>query len=260
MQRYFLPPDARDGQTARATGADFHHIARVMRMRPGDQVEVVVAGEVWLAAIEQLVQDKECAYLRLNERLLTSRESACTLTLIQGLPKGDKIDLIIRQACEIGAARIFIFRGERSVADISPDKLLTRLTRWRKMAKESCEQAHRDLIADVQYFASAQSACEEFMRNASGQVKLLVPYESQTEALPGLREVLTSAKQATNSRGMTSAIGVVIGPEGGFTEREVERLVAAGGQTVTLGPRILRTETAGIVTAAAVMYEWDELA
>lgn len=261
MQRYFLPPDAREGHTARIRGADFHHVTRVMRMRLGAQVEVVVEGEVWLADLIEVQQDLETAVVKLHTPLQDSRESAHTLVLLQGLAKGDKLDQIIRQACEIGVSQIFLFHSARSIVEIAPDKLAARLERFRKIAKEACEQAHRDRVVEVMYCSEMVEAVDSFWRlGTSEEGMLLMPYESQSEQLPSLRSVLRG-ECATDASDCSpiQRIGIAIGPEGGFTEAEVAYMRTTGGVPLTLGPRILRTETAGIVAAAIVLHEWGEM-
>ncbi|MCY0900787.1 MAG: RsmE family RNA methyltransferase [Firmicutes bacterium] len=307
MQRYFLPPDAREGQMARIEGADFHHLARVMRMQPGAAVEIVAAGEPWRASVESVDLMAGVARIRLLERLDQSRESLHPVTLVQGLAKGDKVDSIVRQACEIGVTRIILFRAVRSVADLPADRVQGRLDRWRKIAKESCETAHRDVLPEILFASSCQAA----MASAGWAGPcgfpgkwLLVPYESQMLPLPGLRTALQRLQDAAVEvaspdvrwRGLATGfalgsdtmdpnasespapapvaagsaktgsahrqaaeVAVVIGPEGGFADEEIELLRTYGATLVTLGPRILRTETAGVVAVACVLYELGEL-
>ncbi|MCY0875995.1 MAG: RsmE family RNA methyltransferase [Firmicutes bacterium] len=258
MQRYFLSAASAVDGIVEITGADFHHLARVMRMRPGDRVEVVLLDQVFEARVEAVDKNAECARLALIAPVSASRESHGSLTLLQGLPKGEKIDQIIRQACEIGAARIIVFEAKRSVAVLTADKLAAKLTRWRKIAKEACEQAHRDLITDVQVATSAATAVQDFYDSVAGRDDLpllVIPYESQTKALSSLREALHG--ESVDQK-LSTAIGIVIGPEGGFDEAEIADMEQRGGVAVSLGSRILRTETAGVAVAAVVMYEWGE--
>jgi len=319
MQRYFLPPDAREGQMARIVGADFHHLARVMRMQPGAVVEIVAGGEAWRASVESVDLIGGVAHMRLHGRLDQSRESRHPVTLVQGLAKGDKIDSIVRQACEIGVTRIILFRAQRSVADLPADRVQGRLDRWRKIAKESCETAHRDKVPEILFAASCQTALAAAGWTASKAASeateatetteateateatetteateateascwrwLLVPYESQTEPLPGLRAALhrlqgarvdlasTGVQPHAPTTGVVAPgsattgsterpsveVAMVIGPEGGFADEEIELLKTYGAALVTLGPRILRTETAGVVAVACVLYELGEL-
>jgi len=280
---------------ARIVGADFHHLARVMRMQPGAVVEIVAGGEAWRASVESVDLIGGVAHMRLHGRLDQSRESRHPVTLVQGLAKGDKIDSIVRQACEIGVTRIILFRAQRSVADLPADRVQGRLDRWRKIAKESCETAHRDKVPEILFAASCQTALAAAGWTASKAASeateascwrwLLVPYESQTEPLPGLRAALhrlqgarvdvasTGVQPHAPTTGVVAPgsattgsterpsveVAMVIGPEGGFADEEIELLKTYGAALVTLGPRILRTETAGVVAVACVLYELGEL-
>lgn len=260
MQRYFLQPqDVVDG-VVRIAGTDYHHLARVMRMRPGDHVEVVLGAQVFQARLVSLNAAAACADLALIDSVARGRESRGSLTLLQALPKGDKIDQIIRQACEIGVTRIIVFAALRSVATLATDKQAAKLARWQKIAKEACEQAHRDVLVEIEVAQSATAAIDAFYAVPSptaADCALLIPYESQSRPLPGLRAALAGRADAVTGA-LPAVIGIVIGPEGGFAETEIAKMEEAGGVAVSLGPRILRTETAGLAVAAVVMYEWGE--
>jgi len=260
MQRYFLQPQEPQDGLVRISGADYHHLAHVMRMRIGERAEVVHGDQAFEAQLVSLDDVKGCAVLCIGTPLAASRESKGSLTLLQGLPKGDKIELIIRQACEIGVSRIVVFEAKRSVACLPKDKLEARLARWRKLAKEACEQAHRDVIVDVLYVASADLAVRTFWDSAQKEALLVIAYESQVDSLPGLRETLFGVTAGRSATAVASEVGIVIGPEGGFDALEITRMKESGGIPVSLGSRILRTETAGLALAAVVMYEWGEWA
>ena len=257
------------------TGSDFHHAARVMRMQPGDTVQVVVAGRAWAARMEALERDG--VRLELLWQAAADPEPRLSLTWLQGLPKGDKIETVVRHACEIGAARLWVFAGARSVAELPAGRRDARLERWRRLAKETSELAQRARIPAIAYFPSLAAALDRWsaeegkdgeaaaQAGAPGPADrmppaprtarslLLAPYEAQDVNLPAIRSVLLASPPP-------SWAAFAIGPEGGFAKAEAAALRGAGARLCTLGPRILRTETAGIVTAAAIMYEWGELA
>ena len=262
MQRYFLPAHSLiTDDTAIVYGDDAHHMARVMRMKAGQQVEIVTGGTVYLAELEDVKKDSVHLRLLIQIPKIAAERTTVSLTLFQGLPKGDKIDQIIRQSCEIGVVRLAVFGGVRSVASLPPERQVGRVERWRKQAKESSEQAHRDRVPDVDYFPALT---ELLAAHPSGEGRLLlVPYEAQSLGLPSLKRVLrTIAENKLMETGEPYSdmdIAIAIGPEGGFDPREVSMLQAVGGQLLTLGSRILRTETAGIVVAAAISYEFDLL-
>lgn len=261
MQRYFIQASDRvDSYRVRITGDDFHHITRVMRLREGDRVYVVLLDQSWLAEIAQFESD--AVFLQLIERNVDTSEAALRLTIIQGLPKGDKIDLIIRQSCELGAASLIVFQALRSVAHIPPEKRLDRVTRWRKMAKEAAEQAQRTAILQVEYCTDLQAAiaCLNAVSDADSVPTLIVPYEAQDQGLPSLKTVLQMEQGAIRDHsGKLPHLAVVIGPEGGFDPREILQLQVAGGKLCTLGSRILRTETVSTAVSAMIFYEFDQL-
>ncbi|PWI57170.1 RsmE family RNA methyltransferase [Sulfoacidibacillus thermotolerans] len=251
MQRYFISDDVTEhlGHVS-ITGDDVHHIAHVMRMMPGMYVEVGYRGVVYQAQITEMLTDRVMVKLMQPVQL---QDPSVKLTLYQALPKGDKIDLVIRQACEIGVSRIVIFEGERSVAKVVTEKRDARLLRWRKIAKEAAEQAKRAKVPDVFFVPEITDIFID------GKPEwLLVPYELQEERLPTLKSVLKTHVHA-KEQFEVSAIGFVIGPEGGFSSAEISWLHAQGGHLLTLGPRILRTETAGIVVATIVLYELNQM-
>ncbi len=247
MQRYFLDDQAmKNGNKAVIQGDDHHHIVRVMRMKPGDKVQVVVASIPYLAEIIAISETQ--VEVGILERVHDQSEAEIALTLLQGLPKGEKIDLVIRQAAEIGVAEIIVFQAERSVAKMAGDKREAKLLRWRKIAKEAAELAHRTVIPEVKFADSLKSA----LSILDPKTLKLLPYELQNGGLPSLKEVLRSVA-------IPSSAAFVIGPEGGFTEEEVQLAEASDWRLLTLGKRILRTETAGLVVASLLLYEWDQM-
>ncbi len=254
MQRYFLDGETSEADTAVVVGANYHHMIHVMRMQPGDPLEVVRDGRAYRATLWRIVGDQ--AHLAIIEEIAVSTESAIPLILLQGLPKGDKIDLIVRQTCEIGVSRIIVYEGERSVAVLPPGKRADRKTRWNRIAREAAELAHRTLQPEVTIADSLAAACGSL----AAETWLLAPYESQTSALPSLKQVLRGhGGHPGAAGGGTPPIAFVVGPEGGLADSEVEWLKECGAALLTLGPRILRTETAGAVVAAAILYEFDQL-
>ena len=287
MQRYIVSSSAiREDGTVWLYGDDFHHLSRVVRLREGEEVVVSSDGASSVCRIAALERDGA----RLEAvRTCGGSEPGLSVTWLQGLPKGDKIDLVIRHACEIGVRALWVFAAQRSVVSLAPAKLDSRLARWRKMAKEGSELAQRDRSLEVRYFSDLATALSalaaegetagvtegeaaraarrpvdgraEGSEDGTGGVPgraargpLLVPYEAQDAGLPGARAVFSRL-----AREEIGSASFVIGPEGGFAPEEISLLGAAGGRLFTLGPRVFRTETAGLVTAAALFYEWGEL-
>lgn len=206
---------------------DGHHALKALRLRENERVHVAVNGRRYEAL---LVEQGGAAFARVL-RELPSNEARTALTLYQGWPKGDKMELIVRQACEIGAARIVPVLFSRSVSRPENSK---RIERLRKIAREAAMQSGRTLVPEVTDIITP----DELNRCLPAHELALVPYE--LERGRSIREAC---------RGQAD-IGLIIGPEGGLTEQEVRGMPAL---PVTLGPRVLRTETAGVAALAMLL-------
>ncbi|HEU4963146.1 MAG TPA: 16S rRNA (uracil(1498)-N(3))-methyltransferase [Bacilli bacterium] len=245
MQRYFVTPDSFQNDTVTIIGDDVKHITRVLRMEAGDEVIVCNGlGSAYRVALTDL--GAEAVSARIIEELDRQAEARVKITLAQGLPKGDKMDLIVQKGTEVGIHEFQPLDMARCIVKYDAKKEQKRRERWQKIAKEAAEQAHRNLIPDV---ADAVTF-KQFLGQLSGYDLVLVPYEAERGT--GLRDVLDKHPDAAN-------VCVVIGPEGGIAEQEIEHLLAAGAHPVSLGARILRTETAGLVTAACLHYHYGEM-
>ncbi|MDF2726332.1 MAG: hypothetical protein K0Q59_6010 [Paenibacillus sp.] len=251
MQRYFIDPASLTETEAIIGGDDAHHIVNVMRARPGDTIIVSdgVSREV-LAKIEELGKGRVVA--RVSEALPMNAEAVIRVTIAQSLPKGDKMETVIQKGTEIGACRFVTFISDRTVVQYDGKKEAKRLERWQKIAKEAAEQAHRNRIPEIE----APVSWKQLMTVAGEADVALFCYEKE-EALT-LKQAL---RPAIAKRGSANAMQVllIVGPEGGFTEREAEEAVKAGCLSVKLGPRILRTETAGLVGLTCILYEAGEM-
>ena len=245
MQRYFVTPEAIQGDRVTITGDDVKHIVRVLRMEAGD--EVIVCDGTGRALRTELTELGDGTVTgRIVEELSAQPESPVKITLAQGLPKGDKMDLIIQKGTETGIARFLPLSMSRCIVQYDDKKEQKRRERWQKIAKEAAEQSHRNIVPDV-----ANGMTFKQLMNDLGRYDLvLVPYEM--EKARGLRDVLEEHPEARE-------VCVVIGPEGGIADEEIEMALRAGAVPVTLGPRILRTETAGLFVAACVAYHTGEM-
>ncbi|ADG05975.1 16S rRNA (uracil(1498)-N(3))-methyltransferase [Kyrpidia tusciae] len=244
MQRYLVPPSCFVGDTAVLRGEDAHHIARVMRMVPGDRVEVGDgSGTVWTAVIESVGAGE--VHLSLEDSLEEDGEARLELVLLQGLPKHDKMDLIVQKATELGVARVIPVAAARSVVRYQEDQEIRRLQRWRRIAKEAAEQAKRSRIPEI---VQPVSAAEAWRWAAQADVALI--FDESRRGRP-----LATALAGHPGVGR---IFFAVGPEGGWDPGEVDDATSLGVEPVHLGPRILRTETAGIAAAAAILYHYGE--
>ncbi|MBO9600124.1 MAG: RNA methyltransferase, partial [Cohnella sp.] len=187
------------------------------------------------------------------ERLAES-EMAWRVTVAQSLPKGDKLETVIQKGTEAGAAAFLPFLSQRTVVQYDDRKEAKRVDRWRRIAKEAAEQSHRGVVPEVMAVSSWKSLIGRF---AEYDLVLLC-YEEEGRAGNGLRRVLTEFA-ANRVEGGEPRILIVVGPEGGFDEREAEAAAAAGALPIGLGKRILRTETAALYALACIGYASGEL-
>ena len=237
MHRFFTnPANIRDGHI-RLTGDDVAHIARVLRLQAGDEI-VVCDGQSNDYRCAILQADKQAVELKILECSRTNTECPVDITLYQGLPKGDKMDTIVQKCVELGVKCIVPVAAKRSVAKMKDgDK---KQARWQRIALEAAKQCGRGIIPVVCGVCSFAEAM------AGGQGLKLMPYECEKEHR--IRAVLQE------NRGVRQ-INIYIGPEGGFDPAEVALAAEAGAHVVSMGPRILRTETAPIAAVTAVLYE-----
>ncbi len=242
MHRFFADKSAFTQNNAKITGEDVAHITKVLRLKENDSI-ILCNGEG---------TDYECRISGMDKNSITAdiistypneAESSISITLYQGLPKSDKMDLIIQKCVELGVDAIVPVETARCVAKIKDDG--KKRIRWQRIAEEAAKQCGRGIIPKV---------CDavSFDKAITGQHDLkIMPYECERQS--NLSNALASAEK-------NCSIAIYIGPEGGFEQSEADAAVGAGVKTVTLGKRILRCETAGIATVSAIMYalgEWD---
>lgn len=220
------------------------HAAKVLRLRPGDGVCAMDgAGRRWRGEIETL--EGGAASVRLLEAL-PSNESPLRLTVYEGLPKAEKLELIAQKLTELGASALVPARMERCVVRMDAKDGAKRRERLQRIAREAAKQCGRGMPMRVEAPLDWIGALRAMARHEL----LLVPWEEA-----GARRMADAFRDAPD----VQDIGVVIGPEGGMTRGEVEAMEAIGGRTVTLGPRILRTETAAVAAAALAMQLWGDI-
>jgi 16S rRNA (uracil1498-N3)-methyltransferase len=233
------------------TGDDAHHITNVMRARVGDSIIVSDgASREALATISDMGKNRVVAAIA--EMLPMSAEPAIYVTIAQSLPKGDKMETIIQKGTEIGAVRFIPFISERTVVQYDAKKESKRLERWAKIAKEAAEQAHRNRVPAVE----APLKWNELLQSVGKADAAFFCYEKEAGTM--LKQQL---RRAIAARGGAEGMNVllIVGPEGGFSEREAREAEAAGCVPVLLGARILRTETAGMVGLTCLLYEAGEM-
>ncbi len=244
MFRYFCADDNINNETVKVTGSDARHLKTILRAQIGDKVSVVTEYKEFIAEVIEV--DKDEIICRIVEELKRNNETTINITLCQGIPKQTKMETIIQQNVELGVKSFIPLITERTVVKLNDkDREQKKLDRWRKIAKESSKQSKRNIVPTVEDIMTVKELVER-LKNEDAVV--LVPYE--LEDVSSLKDVLSLAKQNYY---------IVIGPEGGFDIKEIEMFREIEAHIVTLGKRILRTETAGVVASAVVLYALDEM-
>ncbi|NLY74122.1 MAG: 16S rRNA (uracil(1498)-N(3))-methyltransferase [Firmicutes bacterium] len=245
MIRFFISPDQIKENTVVLQGEDRHHLVNVLRQGPGGEIIVLNGkGEEYLVRINEITPEQVIG--EIIEKLERQTEPRVKITLVQSLPKADKFEWILQKNTELGVARFQPVITERSNIKLTTEVRERKLERWRKIIKEAAEQSGRRIIPKLEPIRCWDEAIADFQDEL-----VLIPWEG--EQARSLKQVLKSLKV------QPERVTVLIGPEGGFSVGEVEKARTQGAIPVTLGPRILRTETAGLVVAAALFYHFDDL-
>jgi 16S rRNA (uracil1498-N3)-methyltransferase len=240
MTRFFLPELS--GETIRLGREDSHHLLRVMRAQVGDRFTVLAAGLAY--EVELVEAEGAIAIGKVRSSRPAQGEPVVRITLFQGLAKGEKMESVIQHGTEVGIAEFVPVASSRSVVKLESAKAQAKVERWQRIAREAAEQSRRGAVPLVGPVSSWKAA----VARAAQLDLVLVPWEEGGEPL---RSVL--------GIGTPKSIGLFIGPEGGLSPDEVTLARAHGARTVTLGPRILRTETAGLVAVSAILYALGDL-
>ncbi|WP_070120622.1 16S rRNA (uracil(1498)-N(3))-methyltransferase [Bacillus marinisedimentorum] len=247
MQRYFLQEEAFQGKSVVITGEDARHISRVMRMRPDDEILCVSPGSrTALCKIEEI--EAEHVSAQIIEWMDETTELPVSVTIAQGIPKADKLEMIVQKGTELGASAFIPFQAGRSIVKWDEKKAGKKVDRLKKIGKEAAEQSHRSKIPDIDGILSFKALLE----TAQSFTIKLAAYEEAAKA--GEQQALTAA--LSNARPGDSILAV-IGPEGGLTPEEALELEQNGFILCGLGPRILRTETAPLYLLSAVSYQLE---
>ena len=241
IPRFFMESNMPQGDVVTLPFSDkeAHHIV-VRRIEPGEHIAACAAGgNCW--EVEVVSVSNEGIVGRPLGKMPV--EHLPNLTLVQGISKGDRMGQTIRQTTELGIQRIIPFLSERTVVRLAVDERGRKGSRWRRIALSAAKQSGRGIIPHIGELTTFKTA------DMSAYDLILVAYEDERQT--SLKEVLRANMKAEN-------IAVIIGPEGGLEIGEVESLINKGGKAVSLGRRILRTETAGMATVAMILYELEE--
>ena len=239
MYNFFVDEGARVGDSFRISGKDHNHICNVLRMQVGDTFLVSCAGTSSLCRLKHI---EEAAVLaEIMEENYRNTELPVRFYLFQGLPKGDKLELIIQKTVELGVAGIIPVEMSRCVMKLDEKKKKTRKERWQSIAESAAKQSKRNVIPEVSDVITYKQA----MAKAAEMDLFLVPYENE-RGMSETREALSRIKP-----GMS--VGILVGPEGGFEEKEIAFARQTGASVISLGERILRAETAAVTAIALGM-------
>ncbi len=245
MPKFFVEKNCITNNQARITGGDAAHITKVLRLSQGNGLTLCDGAGCDYEA-EILSASKEEIVLKILQKMPCLAEPKLSVTLFQGLPKQGKMDYIIEKCTELGISRIVPVSFHRCVANVKDDKAENKkLSRWCKIAAESVKQCGRGIIPEV----TGVMTTKEAIALAKSLDLSIAAYEDEREV--PLKTVLESHTP--------ESVGIFIGPEGGFEADEIQMFSENGIPSVTLGKRILRTETAGCAVLTAVMYAYDEL-
>lgn len=244
MRQFFVKPcqiNERD-KSVIILGGDVNHIKNVLRMKVGEELSVAAGQDAkeYRCGIAAFEEDRVVCELRFIRE--ENNELPVKVYLFQGLPKADKMELIIQKAVELGVYRIIPVSMKRCVVKLEGEKAAAKVRRWQGIAEAAAKQSRRGVIPEVSEVMSFSQAVSQ----ASDMDVRLIPYE-MAEGMEKTRELIGGLKEGQSA-------AVFIGPEGGFDRQEIETAAAKGIQPITLGRRILRTETAGMAVLAWIGY------
>ena len=244
MHRFFVEPHQVAEDTIRIEGTDVNHIKNVLRMKVGDALQISDGhNQQYLCKIASMEATE--VVVSIEETLAISTELPSKLYLFQGLPKGDKMEFIIQKAVELGVYEIIPVATKRAVVKLDEKKAAKKVERWNSIAESGAKQSGRNVIPTVMDVMSYNEA----LGYAKKLDVVFIPYEL-AEGMEETRQMIADIRRG-------QSVGIFIGPEGGFEVEEVERAKMQGILPVTLGKRILRTETAGLTMLSILMYHLE---
>lgn len=245
MHHFFVTPQAVKENRICITGPDVNHMKNVLRMKMGEEVLISDGeGKDYCCTIDTL-SDEEIIVQIIDDNF-EGTELSCEFYLFQGLPKNDKMEMIIQKAVELGVKEVIPVATKRAVVKLDEKKADKKIQRWQAISESAAKQSRRGVIPKIQKvmgFGEALTYAQAFHMN-------LIPYEN----FKGMKET----KEALSKIREGMKVGIFIGPEGGFDEREVALAIEKGAQPISLGKRILRTETAGMAILSVLMFQLEK--
>ena len=246
MYQFFVEPHQIQGNQIIIEGNDVNHIKNVLRMKPGEELAVSngLDGKEYRCGIVALEEDRILCELRFVKE--DGVELSSQVYLFQGLPKADKMEMIIQKCVELGVHAVVPVATKRCVVKLDDKKAKSKISRWQGIAEAAAKQSKRRIVPgvmDVMSFKQALQFVKDF------EVKV-IPYE--------LAEDISKTREIIGALQPGQKIAVFIGPEGGFEEAEIKEALESGVVPITLGKRILRTETAGLTIMSWIMYQLED--
>jgi len=250
MQRYFVASDNWNQETNEITikGDDIHHISRVMRNEIKDEIICIHPDQtIARCEIKEIERDFVlCSIITIEHN---HYELPVHASLIQALPKGDKLELIIQKGTELGASSFYLYESERSIAKWNKQKAPKKMTRFNKIIKEAAEQSYREIVPMIK----EPMNLNELIKATKDYSVKLVAYEEEAKS----DKPAYSFSEEISKLKKDEKVAIFIGPEGGFTSHEIDVLKAADFLPVKLGNRILRTETASFYALSCLSYQFE---
>lgn len=268
MQHFFINENQKENDIIKIVGNDVNHIKNVLRCKINEKLEISILETEGRFLVEILELNNENIICKIVEKIEEDFESDININIIQALPKSDKMELIIQKCTEVGVKEITPLELERCIVKLSGKDVNKKLERWQIIAETAAKQCRRSIIPKINNLYNIKSI-EEIIKKSD---LVILAYENETEN--SLKDVINELKfknlqqeisfAAINNfkninkeaeKNDTISIGIIIGPEGGLGEKEVEALKKLGVKSVSLGKRILRTETVAIALSSIIMYE-----
>ncbi|MGM0410841.1 MAG: RsmE family RNA methyltransferase [Bacillota bacterium] len=249
LHRFFIDESNVENNYVEITGDDYKHLSKSLRLQSGDKIIACTGdGQDLYVVLENFFEDKVQG--KIIDRKKTKTEANYNVTIAQAIPKNRNMELIIQKATEIGAKKIFALDTKRTIVKLSDKKEKKRLARWQRIAEEAAKQSQRGIIPKI----DGVFTLNDLKKLKEKYDLVLVLWASENKG--SLSELI----KTNNVNNDNNNILVVVGPEGGFTKNEIDLLKnEVKGNTITLGPRILRTETAPIVALTILLYELGDL-
>ena len=247
MHHFFVTKDYIDidKQQIIISGSDVNHIKNVLRMKNGEELLISDGeGRDYVCEIAEFADNKVVAKITASE--FEGTELPSKIYLFQGLPKSDKMEMIIQKAVELGAYEIIPVATKRAVVKLDKKKETAKITRWNSISMSAAKQSRRSIVPEVKGVMTFKEALDYAKRLDIN----LIPYENYKD--------MSETKNIVGQIEKGKSIGIFIGPEGGFDENEVDEAVNAGVSRISLGKRILRTETAGLMIISVLMYKLED--